>query len=144
MTDRSPEQPENRRKKESDRPPALTPELEKKILELDRQGFGSRRIAKMLGLGRKQVRNALSTSTAPITNASRSKLEPHRDVIREKVKAGLTTSRILREIRREGYTGGRTILGEYVRELRGPLAAKKMVKRRFETGPAEEMQVQRR
>ena len=52
----------------------------------------------------------------------------------------LTVTRILREIRQLGYTGGRTILGHYVRSLRTDLTPRSRVKRRFETRPAQEMQ----
>ena len=62
-------------------------------------------------------------------------------MIREKAQAGLSVERILREIKEQGYEGGRTILGDYVRSIRPP--AKKHVKtfRRFETSAAEEAQV---
>jgi len=57
------------------------------------------------------------------------------------VRVGLTIRRILREIRKEGYTGGRTILSRYVRTLRAPSPPRKKVWRRFETGPGKELQV---
>jgi transposase len=60
-----------------------------------------------------------------------------------RVDKRLTTTRILREIRELGYDGGRTILGQHVRELRSQqgLEPARGVKRRFETGPGREMQV---
>jgi transposase len=108
--------------------------------------MGTRKIAQMLGLGRKQVRNALppaprwtphATSASPPTSL----LDPFRTAIDEKVQAGLTTTRILREIRSQGYQGGRSILAAYVAKVRAPLRPKKKVRRRFETGPGKEMQV---
>ena len=72
-----------------------------------------------------------------------SKLAPFRQTIEEKVRKDLTVTRILREIREQGYTGGRSILAEHVRTLRSTLALrpKKNVKRHFETAPGEEMQI---
>jgi transposase len=72
-----------------------------------------------------------------------SKLDAFHATIDEKVGKGLTVSRILREIGEQGYTGGRTILAEYVQTVREKLAMPphKTVKRRFETRPGEEMQV---
>lgn len=57
--------------------------------------------------------------------------------------ADLTTTRILREIRELGYSGGRTILGEMVSRIRSqaPLKKRKQVKHRFETPVGLEIQV---
>src|SRR5690606_14458511 len=69
-------------------------------------------------------------------------LDPYRALVAEKVADGLTISRILREISADGYAGGRTILAEYVGTLRAKvLPRRKRPKRRFETPPAREMQV---
>ena len=74
-----------------------------------------------------------SEARAPTT----SKLEPFESSIRERVQNGLTTTRILREIRALGYRGGRTILAERVRQIEAELVLEprraKKVKRRFET-----------
>jgi transposase len=79
---------------------------------------------------------------AAVERAARvSKLDPFRQRIRHKVDKGLTVSRILREIRAEGYSGCRSILADYVRTLRSPTVPSKKVWRRFETRPAEELQV---
>jgi transposase len=82
-------------------------------------------------------------SNEPKGGGLASKLEPFREVIQLRVDKKLTTTRILREIRSLGYEGGRTILGKYVRELRARqgLEPTRAVKRRFETGPGKEMQV---
>jgi transposase len=80
---------------------------------------------------------------APARPPGSGKLEPFHQSIRNKVNSGLTTTRILREIRELGYTGGRSILAEYVQKLRAsasPEPAKK-AKRRFETPLAREMQI---
>ncbi len=123
------------------------------IVKLHRQKFGTRRISKKVGLGRKVVRDVLSSlgylkrpgSPAGVKTARKtakaSKLDYFRQRIKEKVDKGLTVSRSLREIRGDGYTGGRTILADYVRTLRTPPVPRKKVWRRFETRPAEEMQI---
>jgi transposase len=108
--------------------------------------YGSREIARRVGLSRKvvlRVLRQLGLSSAAKDSAQSSKLEPFREAIRLRVDKRLTTTRILREIRALGYDGGRTILGKCVRELRSQqgLAPARVVKRRFETDPGEEMQV---
>jgi len=108
--------------------------------------YGSREIARRVGLSRKVVIRGLrdlGLSSAAKDDAQSSKLESYRAAIRLRVDKRLTTTRILREIRELGYDGGRTILGQYVRELRSQqgLEPTRMVKRRFETGPGREMQV---
>jgi transposase len=63
--------------------------------------------------------------------------------VARKVAKGLTTTRILREIREDGYKGGRTILAERASSLRAELAVpvrRKQAKIRFETKISEEMQ----
>lgn len=87
----------------------------RKIAELHRCGFGTRRIGKKLGLGRKVVRDVLAElgylGKPAAARAPRlaSKLDAFRERIKDKASRGLTVTRILREIRAEGYTGGRTI-----------------------------------
>ena len=110
--------------KSSSRTP-VTQEQRDQIKELHEMGYGTRRIGNKVGLGRKVVRSLLeqmgmlkrnkraSTAVKPAN-----KLDPFRDRIREKVDKDLTTTRILREIREAGYTGSRTILATYVRQIR--------------------------
>lgn len=121
-------------------------EIQKEILHLA-SFYGTREIARRVGRSRKivrrvlQERGILSPETADSTGG---KLDTFRSAIEQRVKKDLTTTRILREIRELGYSGGRTILAEYVRRLRPTLSATKnkpKVKRRFETPPAKEMQI---
>ena len=107
--------------------------------------YGTRRIAERVGLSRHLVtqileqQGLLDSQTASVT----SKLDPFREVIESRVKKGLTTKRIHREIAALGYDGGRTILAECVQNLRLTVTgeAKSQVKRRFETAPGEELQI---
>lgn len=105
--------------------------------------YGTRQIARRVGLSRKVVRCVLQEAGLSSTTTSMHKLSHFGEQIRTKVEKGLTTSRILREIRELGYQGGRTILAERVRALNSELALapRKSVKRRFETRPGLEMQI---
>jgi len=123
----------------------LSPETRKEIIRLH-AFYGSREIARRVGYSRKIVRRVLCEQGAlppPERTAKGSKLDPFRATIEEKVEKDLTVSRILREIREQGYSGGRTILADYVRTVRAKqgLRPHKTVKRRFETRPGEEMQI---
>ena len=119
--------------------------------------YGTREIARRIGCSRKLVRRILA-ETRPAAppdatpdpgraTATRSLLDPYRERIRGLVGDGLTASRILRELRGEepgkGYQGGKTILVDLVRQLRAELAptSRKKVRRRFETKPGVEAQV---
>jgi transposase len=127
----------------------LTTDQLKLIVRLHEMGYGTRRIARKVGISRKVARTILAKLgyLKPATNKSRAtargtagKLDAFRDQIKAKVGQNLTTTRILREIRAQGYTGGRTILAEYVRTLRIKPPPKKKVWRRFETRPGQETQ----
>ena len=143
---------QNNEQKHSGSPPkrgkaktAVAPEIQSQILELHRL-YGSREIARRVGYSRKIVRRVLLEhgSLAPAQRSGKtSKLDPFRTTIKEKAHKGLTVTRILREIREQGYSGGRSILAEHVRALRASegLQPQRTVKRRFETRPGEEMQI---
>lgn len=123
----------------------LPPEERQRILQWHQNGYGIRNIARRTGRDRKAIRRVLQeeglSQTAAPPPAHSSKLDPFRESIRDKVYKHLTVTRILREIRQQGYAGGRTILAHYVRSIRTELAPRRRVKRRFETRPAQEMQV---
>jgi transposase len=127
----------------SSRPP--TPEELRQILHLHEQGYGTREIARRVLRNRKFVRRILRAQGHDPSRSRRasaaSKLDPFREAIQERVDKHLTTTRILREIRALGYSGGRTILAEYVCSLPGSGIPRKPGKRRFETRPGVEMQV---
>jgi transposase len=118
-------------------------ETRQEILSLNDLDYGTRRIAERLGCSRKIVRRVLREAGRLADSSSQSKLEPFQILIEQKVQKGLTTSRILREIRAVGYQGQRTILAERVRELRATLGSptQNSVKRRFETPAGQEMQI---
>lgn len=125
------------------RPPNLSPQERRQILDLRQNRYGTREIARRVGRDRKTVRRVLDEEgllNLPCRQRDTSKLDPFRELIQGKVKDRLTVTRILREIRAAGYSGGRTILGQYIRTIQAPLTPRRRVKRRFETRPGLEMQ----
>lgn len=123
----------------------VTPEIRNEIVRLH-EFYGSREIAERVNESRKIVRRVLREEgcTTQHKTESGSLLTPFLDAIQERALAGLTITRILREIRQLGYRGRRTILAAHVRELRIQHQVQlptKSVKRRFETDPGREMQV---
>jgi transposase len=107
--------------------------------------YGSREIARRVSLSRKVVRRVLEEEgvTSPTRAKSQSKLDRFREQIELRVQKQLTTTRILRELREQCYTGGRSILSRHVRSLRAQLriGPRPQIKRRFETAPGQEMQI---
>ncbi|MBI4570771.1 MAG: IS21 family transposase [Chloroflexi bacterium] len=142
-TDDPTQTPSRRRKRPR---PAMSQTTRDEIVHLHQQHYGTRRIATRVGRSRKQVRTVLQQQGCshgqPPSPAS--KLDPFREAIEDKARLGLTTTRLLREIRGLGYQGGRTILADHARTLRAQFAlapAHNKVKRRFETRPGEEIQI---
>jgi transposase len=120
------------------------------IVRLKKDGMGKRAIARKFGCNVKTVRRILAEhgETAPPTAAPvpqepapESKLAPYYDAVAQKAKQKLTGTRILREIKELGYTGGRSILTDYLRKIRGAVREATRTFRRFETSPALEGQV---
>jgi transposase len=133
----------------SDPPPTsrtLSPEERQQILDVYHRCRAIRRTAGAVGRDRKTVRRVLEEAGVRITPPGHSppdrasKLDPFRETIREKAAQRLTLTRVLREIREQGYKGSRTILADHVRTLPST-PAPAMAKRRFETPPGHELQV---
>jgi transposase len=117
----------------------------REIVRLYTRGYPIRKIAKVIPRDRKTVRRVLREQgllgkIRPPRPGPPSKLDPFREEIQKKVLKRLPASRILREIRAQGYMGGRTILADYIRSIQAALSPPRRAKRRFETGPAKEMQ----
>jgi transposase len=117
---------------------AMDPNERKEIQELYQQHWEIRAIARKLGRDPKTVRKALDL---PPSEPQPPKLEKFKDSIKKLAAKGLKSPRILRDIRAKGYTGGKTILKKYLREIRGPQKKPTKVSRRFETKMAEEGQM---
>jgi transposase len=141
----------------------ISPEKRQRVQALYKAGHGIRWIARQLKLSRNTVREILDPSLTKRRQRKKeatrqddppkgSPLEPYKgrvqdlveedELLREKKRSHkpLTTTHILKDIRGLGYQGGRTILDDYVRQLRGPRRRSRKPFRRFETCPAEEGQ----
>lgn len=143
MTDKT-KQPEST--KQRHKPKAEVPQEDRDEIVRLHKHYGTRGIARRVGWSRKIVRRVLREQGALKERKQppqSSKLDQFRDTIESRVKKGLTTTRTLREIREQGYSGGRTILADHMQALRAKLALKphKKVKRRFETRPGKEIQI---
>ena len=110
------------------------------IRDLHAQGKGIRAIGKELGVARKTVRHALRAEGPPKyerVKRPNPKLDPFCPTIRELYfQMHLIGSRILRELRAKGYTGGATPLYVYLRTLR--VVPSDKVTERFETAPGHQ------
>ncbi|MBI3725024.1 IS21 family transposase [bacterium] len=121
----------------------MDPKQEARIRDLYQTLRSKRAVAKRLRIDVKTVRAVLGQTPCPeaAPPPTTSKLAPFLPLVAAKAKEGLSASRILREIRALGYTGGRTLVVEAVRPLRGPRTRGRKAFRRFETPPGEEAQV---
>ncbi|MFA5026489.1 MAG: hypothetical protein WC713_01330 [Candidatus Methylomirabilota bacterium] len=104
-------------------------------------GYTITQIAREMGLDRKTVRSHLARDHPPQYQRTPrpSKLDPYRAWIRTRVAAApLTATRLLRELRPLGYTGGYTILKSFVAQIRPTSPVPVVV--RFETPPGDQGQ----
>ena len=115
------------------------------ILDLHRQGLSISAIARRVGIDRKTVRKYIERGLEPPSYGPRQprprRREPFEAYLRQRVAAypGLTASRLLREIREYGYTGGYTAVTDFLREVRPSPTPPFEV--RFETLAGEQAQV---
>lgn len=113
------------------------------IRYLHAQGKPVRAIAKELGVARNTVRTALRHEQPPRYTRPRRpnpQLTPFTDAIQHMaLEQQFIGTRILREVRAQGYAGGPTALYRYLRELRATTAPPTAVER-FETSPAQQGQ----
>ena len=115
------------------------------ILELHRQGVSVSAIARQVGLDRKTVHKYIERGLEPPVYGPRppraSKIAPFARYLRERLAAfpQLTGRRLHRELRELGYTGGYSILTDFLREIRPTEPAPFEV--RFETPPGRQAQV---
>ena len=115
------------------------------ILELHRQGLSISAIAARLGMDRKTVRKYIKDGVRTPRYGPRaprpSVVDAYVHYVTERVHAfpELSTERLLREVRAMGYQGGRTALGDLVREIRPSRARGFEV--RFETPAGQQAQV---
>ncbi len=84
------------------------------FMEMQREGLSTQAISKLTGYDRKTIRKYLRTpETAPgygPRSPAPSKLDPHKEYVKDRLKAGVWNQVLLRELRQRGYQGGYTIL----------------------------------
>ncbi len=113
-------------------------------VELERGWKNVSEISRISGFDRRTVKKYLEPESIPGTNQRRkrkSKLDPYKDYIHKRLGEypKISAKRLLREIRKDGYEGGYTILKDYltsVRPVKQPLAVY-----RYETKPGRQAQV---
>ncbi|NMC89511.1 MAG: transposase [Methanomicrobiales archaeon] len=97
-------------------------------------------LSRETGFDRKTVRNYLARDRPPIAPCTRikpSKLDPYKPYTLKKLESypRLSRVRLLEEIREQGYSGGATILGDYLRQVRPTIPI--LPELRYETNPGE-------
>lgn len=103
----------------------LTPEIQVQILALhftDRRTVRS--IAREVGLDRKTVSRVIARrqiALVPKTPERKSKLDPYSEALQEILRKDpkVTATALLNHLRSLGYTGGKTIVGDFVQKERG-------------------------
>jgi transposase len=111
------------------------------IKSLNQRGAFMKDIAEELGVHPRTVSRALKRGSAPKRERrhSESKLEPYKPKIDQLLAENVWNANvILREIQSEGYSGGYTILRQYIQPKRVMRPSRATV--RFETGPGQQMQ----
>lgn len=113
------------------------------IRELKQKGWTISAIARETGFDRKTVRKHLNADTVPVSKKRtprKSKLDPYKAYLLERIREGTTNCAVLmEEICAMGYEGKSTILREFVQPYRE--APKKQATVRFETAPGRQAQV---
>ena len=106
------------------------------------KGMYRKDVAEQLGIHPRTVRRALARGGPPTgdrPNARHSKLDPFKDFIDEFLRNEVwNVMVILRELQQRGYTGGETIVRDYVRPKRPLREGRATV--RFETPPGQQLQ----
>ena len=116
------------------------------IRVLAKHGRGVREIAREVGVSRNTVRRYLREPEAARYSGrppQPGKLAAFEDYVRQRLTSALperlAATVLLRELRERGYTGGYTILKDFVAGLQPAPVAEPAV--RFETAPGQQMQV---
>lgn len=115
----------------------------RRVKEFLERGMSHTDIAKMLGMHRHTVKALSEREKNHVQKRvkRRSKLDPYKDYLIKRVKEDqvFNCEKLILEIKQRGYTGGSTILKEFVQPYRK--AFKENHTRRYETEPGEQMQV---
>ncbi|UNO48926.1 IS21 family transposase [Alicyclobacillus acidoterrestris] len=123
----------------------MTESEKMEVRRMYQEGVSISELSRRTGHDRKTIRKVVQEQEdgkKPLAGTKRkgSKLEPYKPYVEQRMRFGvLNAERILREIREQGYTGGITVLREFMHPLRPAVSAKATV--RFETGPGEQAQI---
>jgi transposase len=129
----------------------MTEEIRHEIVRRHQGGASIRRMAEDLDLARQTVRDVIrrweaertgpEASAVPVPRRRPSTLDAYDDAIRQWLQRypDITVTRLLEELRAQGFTGGYTILRERVQELRPRPTREPVV--RFETSPGSQAQM---
>lgn len=115
------------------------------IKELKACGHSQRAIARMTGLNPRTVRRRLKEPVLLPRKATPrgSLLDPFKEIIAHRVHSAwperIAATVMMRELRPRGYTGGLTILRNYIRSIRPVVPEERVV--RFETPAGHQMQM---
>lgn len=111
------------------------------IKALQKRGVYIKDIAEEIGVHPKTVSRALAREGAPARTRKKrgSKLDAYKDTVDRLLSEGVWNAVVIqREIEAEGYTGGSSILREYITPKRALRQGRATV--RFETKPGEQLQ----
>jgi transposase len=113
------------------------------LKDLYEQGMKISDISRSTGIDRKTVRKYVHSSSLPVSvsrSVKKSKLDDFkRDIVERLKEYPISAVRLFREIQAKGYTGGYTIVKDFVRETRSRLGVPAVL--RFETRPGLQAQV---
>lgn len=115
------------------------------VRSLSVSGLSIRAMARKLRMSKKTIRKILRGEETPVKEIQRkdayAHLVPHRAAIVAMLKARLIGTRIFHELRKLGYTGGKTVLYRYIAKLKSEedLGQEKATVR-FETAPGVQAQ----
>jgi transposase len=116
-----------------------------KNLKAKNPDISNREIARQLGISHNTVKLALERKSSPEykrEEKTNSSLDPFRDVISKMANVTkLKGSRILKEIRSKGYTGGQTAFYDFLSKIKHPQTKHYTP---YETSPGEQAQFDRR
>ncbi len=125
----------------------ISPETQAQILTLyytDKRSLES--IARELGVNRKTVTRIVQRREVRLIPRHRSRLsglDPYKDAIRAQLKRdpAITGGAVLNQLRTLGYTGGITVVRDFMLQERGRMARPREAFLRLEFGPGEVAQV---
>jgi len=113
------------------------------IQELKRQGLSITQIAAHTGFDRRTIRKYLAQPATPRYGPRTprpTKLDAFHAYLKGRLQAGVWNAQVLlREIQEQGYTGGYTLLKDYLQPQRREAAV--LAVRRFETPPGHQAQM---